>query len=119
MKIDTRVPGDKSPMAIRYNYISQMVIGYISIEGVVITEPGVPCLYHYPENYYNVSICPFLCPHNIGRYFSACTAIDSHDRMWKSDLSLEKYGMTQSGYFRLLAKVSLVMGIKYDRLFFV
>ena len=80
MKSDPIVPGDKPPMAIRYNYISQRVIGYIATEGGGITEPGVPYSYHYPDNYYNVSICPLLCPHNIGRYFSSCTALGSHNR---------------------------------------
>ena len=31
--------------------------------------------------------------------------------MWQSDLSLEKYWVTQSGYFRLATTVALGMGI--------
>ena len=36
-----------------------------------------------------------------GRYFSACNAIDNHNRMWQSESALKKYWVTQSGYFRL------------------
>ena len=51
-------------------------------------------------------------------YFSACNAIDNHDRMWQSNLGLEKYWVTQSGYFRLATTVALGMGITYAKLLF-
>ena len=54
---------------------------------------------------------PFFCPHLLGRYFNACNSIDNHNRMRQSDLSLDKYWVTQSGYFRLATTVALGMGI--------
>ena len=47
----------------------------------------------------------------LGRYVSACNAIDNPNRMRQSDLALEKYWITQSGYFRLATAVALGMGI--------
>ena len=47
----------------------------------------------------------------IGRYFSACNAIDNHNMIWRSDLALEKYWVTKSGYFRLATTAALVVGI--------
>ena len=50
------VPGDKPIMAIGYKCISQKVLGFIAVEGDGSTEPVVPYLSRYPENYYNLSI---------------------------------------------------------------
>ena len=38
--------------------------------------------------------------------------------MRKSDIALEKYWVTQSGYFRLATTVALGMGITYGKLLF-
>ena len=38
--------------------------------------------------------------------------------MRKADLSLEKYWVTQSGYFRLATNVAMGMGITYGNLLF-
>ena len=54
----------------------------------------------------------------IGRYFSARNEIEKHNRIRKYDLSLEKYWVTQSGYFRLESTVELGMGITYGKLLF-
>ena len=35
-------------------------------------EPGVLCLYLYPEDYFNVSISSVFHSNMIGRYFSDC-----------------------------------------------
>ena len=58
MKSAPIVPDDKPLMDIRYKYISQKVPGVISIEESLSTEPEVPYLSCYPENYYNISISP-------------------------------------------------------------
>ena len=47
----------------------------------------------------------------MGRYLNDCNAIDNHNRMWQYDLALEKYLVTQSGYFILVTTVELAMGI--------
>ena len=94
----------------RYNYRHRKVIGFIDKEGDRSTEPGFPYLSQYPDNDSNVSIFPVLCPHAIGRYFSAWNAIENNDMIRKSDLALDKYWVTQSGYYRLATTVSLGMG---------
>ena len=38
--------------------------------------------------------------------------------MWQSDLALEKYWVTQSGYFRLATSLALGMGIAYGKLLY-
>ena len=106
-----RVPGDRTLMDIRYNYRYQKVLGFIDTEGYGSNEPGVPYLSRYPDNDYNVSIHPFLCPHVIGSYFSACNAIENHNSMWQYDIAIEKYWVNQNGYFRLETTVSLGLGI--------
>ena len=47
----------------------------------------------------------------IGRYFSACYAIFNYNSMRHSELSLDKYWVTQSGYFILETTVELGMQI--------
>ena len=51
-------------------------------------------------------------------YFNSCNEIYNHNRMHKSDLVLDKYWLTQSGYFILLITVTLGMGITYGELLF-
>ena len=79
---------------------------------------GVPYLSRYPNNYSNASILPVLHPCVIGRHFSGCNSIDNHIRMQKSDLALDKYWVTQSGYFRLVTTVTLGMGLADGKLLF-
>ena len=50
-------------------------------------------------------------PRLLGRYFNARNAIDNHNRMCQSYLLLDKYWVTQSGYFRFATTVALGMGI--------
>ena len=38
--------------------------------------------------------------------------------MWQSDIALDKYQVTQSGYFRIATTVALVMGITYENLLY-
>ena len=64
------------------------------------------------------SVRPVVCPHLLGRHFNAFCAIDNHNRMRQSDLALEKYWVTQSGYFRLATKLSLGMSITYGKILF-
>ena len=66
----------------------------------------------------NVSVSPIVCPHLIGRYFNACNEIYNQNRMRKSDLAIEKYLVTQSGYFRLVTTVALGMGITDGKILF-
>ena len=110
--------GEIPLLDIGYKYHSRNVLGFISTEGAGSTEPGDPSLSRFPGIYSNVSVHPVVCPHLLGRYYNACKSIDNHNMMRKSDLSLEKYWVTQSGYFRLANTVELGMGIKYGKLLY-
>ena len=118
MKSTPRFPGEIPLLAIGYKYNYRKVIGFIATEGSGSTEPGDPYLSHFPDIYCNISVRPVVLPHFLGRYFNACNAIDNHNMMWQSDLLLEKYWVTQSGYFRLATTVALGMGITYGKLLY-
>ena len=111
MRINPRFPGGIPPRAIGYKYNSRKFLGFIATKGAGSTESGDPYLYCFPEMYYNVYICPIDCTNLIGRYFNACNSIDNKNRMQQSDTELDKYWVTQSGYFRLSTTVALCMGI--------
>ena len=118
LKSTPRFPGESPLLAIGYKYNSRKVLGFIATEGAGSTEPGDPYLSRFPDIYSNVSVRPVVRPHLLGRYFNACNAIDNHNRMRQSDLSLEKYWVTQSGYFRLATTVALGMGITDGKLLY-
>ena len=82
------------------------------------TEPSVTYLYHYPDDYSNFYITHVIFTSAIGKCFSACNAIDNHNRMRQSDIALDKYWVTQSGYFILATTVELGMGITDGKLIY-
>ena len=81
MKSNPRVPGEIPLLVIGYKYNYRKVLVLISTEGARSTEPGDPYLSNFPDIYSNVSICPVVRPHLLGRYFNACNAIYNHNRM--------------------------------------
>ena len=118
MKSTPRVPVGRPLMDIGYNYNSRKVLGCISTEGAGSTEPGDPYLSRFPDIYSNIYVRLVVRTHLIGRYFNACNTIYNHNRMRQSDLFLEKYWLTQSGYFRLATTVALGMGITDGKLLY-
>ena len=118
LKSTPRFPGESPLLDIGYKYNSNKVLGFIATEGAGSTEPGDPYLSCFPDIYSTVSVRPVVRPHLLGRYFNACNTIDNHNRMRQSDISLEKYWVTQSGYFRLVTTVALGMGIADGKLLY-
>ena len=118
MRITPRVPGGIPTRAMVYKYNSRKFLGFIATEGAGSTESGDPYLSRFPDMYYNVSIFPINCPNLIGRYFNDCNLIRNQNRMRQSDIDLDKYWVTQSGYFRLSTTVALGMGITDGKLLF-
>ena len=116
MKINPSVPGGILLLAIGYKYNFRKVLGFISIEGAGINEPGDPYLSCFPDIYYNVDVLPAVFPHFLGRYFNACNAIDNKNRMNQPNIALVKYWVTQSVYFRLATTVALGMGVTDGKL---
>ena len=111
MKSTPRFPGEGPLLAIEYKCNSRKFLVFIASEGSESTESGYPYLSHFPDIYYNVSVCLIVCPHFLGRYFNACNVIDNHSWMRHYDLVLEKYWVTHNGYFRLATTVALGVGI--------
>ena len=111
MKSTPRFPGGRTLMDIGYKYNYRKFLGYISTEGVGSTEPCDPYLSRFPYIYSNVSVRPVVCTRLLGRHFNAYNAIDNQNSMLQSYLELDKYWVTQRGYFRLATTVALGMGI--------
>ena len=68
-------------MDIGYKYNYRRVLVFIATEGSGSNEPGVPYLSSFSDIYYNVSVCPVVRPHLLGRYFNACNSIYNHNRI--------------------------------------
>ena len=118
LKSNPRVIGDRPLMDIGYKYNSRKVLILIATEGGGIKEPGDPHLSFFPDIYSNVSVCPVVHNNLLGRYLNSCNSIDNNNRMWQSDLVLEKYWVTHSGYFRIATVVKFGMGITDGKLLF-
>ena len=118
MNSNPRVTGGIPIMAIWYKYSSRKVLAFIATEGAGCTEPGDPYLSCFPDIYSNVYVCPVFIPRFIGRYFNACNSIENQNRMWQSDIALEKYWLTQIIYFRLSNTVALGVGITDGEILF-
>ena len=118
LKSTPRFPGDIPLLYIGYKYNYSKVLGFISTEGYRSTKPGDIYLPHFPDIYSNVSVRLVVLPHLLGRYLNSCNAIDNQNRMWKYDLALEKYWVTQNGNFRLATTVALGMAIADVKLLF-
>ena len=116
MKITPIFHGVILLLDIGYKYNYRKVLGYIATEGAGSTEPGDPFLSCLPDIYSNVSVCPVVRPHLLGRYFNACNAIENHNRMRQSYILLDKYWVTQTVYFRLATTVALGMVITDGKL---
>ena len=81
MKSAPRVPSVIPLLSIGYKYNSRNVLTFIDTEGGGSTAPDDPYLSRFPDIYSNVSVCPVIFPHLIGRYFNDCNAIYNHNMM--------------------------------------
>ena len=77
MKITPRVLVEIPIPDIGYKYNSRKVLGFIATDGARSTEPGDTYLCHIPDIYSNAYVRPVVCPHFLGSYFNACSAIDN------------------------------------------
>ena len=118
MKSTPLFPVERQLLAIGYKYNYRKVLEFIANEGDGSTEPGDLYLSCFPDIYYNVSVCPVVCPHLLDRYFNAFNAIDKHNMINQSDIALDKYCVTKSGYFRLATTVVLGMGVTDGKLLY-
>ena len=112
------VPGGRPLISIGYKYNSRKALGFISTEGDGSTEPGYPYLSRFPDIYSNISVRPVSPPNLIGRYSGACNERKNHNRMRQYGLTLDKYWVSQSGYFRLATTVALGVFITDGKILF-
>ena len=119
MKNPPRVTDDRPLMATRYKYNSWKVLVFIATDGSVSTGPGNPYLQFPPYTYYNVYIRSVCCPLIIYRYLNYLNLVDNHNNVLKYYLAIEKYWVTQSGYFRLADTAALGMGINTESYYYV
>ena len=105
-------------VTIVYKYNSRETLGFISTEGDGRTETGLPYLFHFLGNYYNIYILPVVRTHVLGWHFNACNAIYNHKRMRQYDLALKKHWVAHSRYFILETTVELDMWITDAKLIF-
>ena len=99
MKSTWWIPGYRPLMAIGYNYNCWKVIGDIATKRAGFTDTGDTNLSSFPDTYYNVYVLPVVYPFILVRNFNTWNKIYHHDKTWKYDPMLEKYGMPQNGYF--------------------
>ena len=118
MKSTPRFTGERPLLVIGYKNNSRKVLGFIATGGDGSTEPDDPYLSSFPDIYSNVSIIRVVHPKFPGKYSNACNATNNHNRTRHYDLALDKYWVTQSGYFRLANTVALGMGITYGKLLY-
>ena len=118
MRIIPRVTVGITLLDIGYKYNYRKVLGFIDTKRDGSNEPDNPYLSRFPEISSNVSVIPAVHPHLLLRYFDACNSIENDNRMQQYGLNLEKYWLTQSGYFRLANTVGLGMGIAYGTLLY-
>ena len=111
------VPGSIPLMVIGHKYNYSKFLGFIANEGAGSTKPGDSYLSCFPENFQ--CFCLPCCPPSLTwQVFIACNAIENHNRMWQSDITLEKYWVPQSVYFRPVTTVALGMGINNGKSLF-
>ena len=71
MKIAPIFLRDRPITTIEYKYNSKKVLGFISTNWGGGTEPGDTYLSRFSDIYSNVSVCPVVFTHLLGRYFNA------------------------------------------------
>ena len=78
-----------------------------------ITQAGIPYLYKYPDQFYNVAICHIYHPLVMYKFFGSVNEVESHNKSSQSDLVLEKLLVTHCGWLWLYTTVSIGMTITY------
>ena len=105
-------------MSIGYKYNSRRVLFIFSDEGYIRTDTGDICLYCFYDNYSSFSDFLVVYPCIVYSGLNSCNAIYQHNNMCKYDLALEKYWVTQSGYFGIGTTSALGMGITDAKILF-
>ena len=65
--------------------------------GAGSTTLCIPYLSEYPDQFNNVSIHPVSLPLLMSKLFGAVNEVDPHNKLWQSDIAMEKFLVTQCG----------------------
>ena len=105
------VPGERPVLAIGYKYNYQKFVSFFATAGAGRTTLGIPHLLKYPDQFSNVSIRPVSHPLLVSKFFGSVNEVDSHNKSRQSDISLEKFWVTQCGWLRLCTTGDMGMTI--------
>jgi hypothetical protein len=91
--------------AIGYKYCKSKTLCFIFNEGVSGTYPGKPYVAKWKDDNNNTKLREVPRPEVCSLYFRHSNVIDVHNQMRQKELRLEKFWVTNCGYFRLLTTV--------------
>ena len=92
------VPGERALLAIGYKNNTKKVISCVATAGVGSTTLGIPYLWKYPDQFYNVSIRPVACPLLLSKFFGSVNEVDSHNKLRKSYIGMDKFRVAKCGW---------------------
>ena len=101
------VPAERPLLAIGYKYNSLKVLSFVAEEGEGNTTLGITYLSKYPDQFYNVLICPVARPLLVSKFFGLVNKVDSYNKSRQSDVTLEKLWVTQCGWIRLFTTIAM------------
>ena len=89
LRSNPMVPGEIPILDIGYKYNSWNIISFVAIEGAGITTLGILYLSKYPDQFYNVSICPVARSLPMYKLFGSFNDMDSHKKSQQLYLELD------------------------------
>ena len=101
------VSGDRTIVAIGYNYTSWEVLYLISTNDTRSTKSGILYLPKYTDPFANVFINPVACTLVVYNSFGSVNDFDSHNNFRSSDLAPENYRVTGRGFLKLCTTVPM------------
>ena len=63
------ITGERRLLVIGYRYNFRKVLSFFATESAGRTKLGIPYLSKYPDQFYNVSICPVAHPLLMSKFF--------------------------------------------------
>jgi hypothetical protein len=96
---------DENIYAVGYKYCKSKTLCFIFNEGASSTEQGEPYIAKWKDDNDNTIMKQVNRPEVCSIYFRYNNVIDVHNMMRQKELALEKYWVTECGFFRLLTTV--------------
>ena len=94
--------GEVTPLvAIGYKYNSRKCLSFVTTKKAGTTIPGEPYYAKFNDIHANILHRPVVRPSVLSTYFHRSNKVDTHNHSRQNTLKLEKWWVTQSGYFRI------------------